>query len=352
MAITQQTLQMIAQRRAALAAILADHELELVRAWVNAWDELGVTLEAALLDLAAQAKDGRVTAAQAGRSVRLSKALRLAEERLEALAQTASAATLAQLGRVVAEATDSQMRVALSQLPPEDAAGLGPDWVLVSQDAMDAIVARTTGDIVNRMNPLSANAARDMKRALVRGMAVGDNPRTVARQMLRNGEQAFNGGLNRALVVARTEMLDAHRAGGAAADKANADIMAGWLWSANLDARTCPSCLAQHGNLHPIDEPGPNDHQCGRCARVPKTKSWKELGFNIDEPDDLLPDSKAWFNGLDAGTQKDIMGAERLALLQAGDIGWDDLSVKRSTPGWRDAQHVTPVKDLRKRAAN
>lgn len=350
MAITQQTLQMIAERRAALARVLDDHELELVRAWVNAWDEVSVNLEAALLDLATQAKDGKVTAAQVGRSVRLRKALQLAEERLDQLAQTASTATLAQLGRVVAEAADSQMRVALSQLPPEDVAGLGPDWVMLSQDAMDAIVARTTGDIVNRMNPLSASASRDMKRALVRGMTVGDNPRTVARQMLRNGEKAFNGGLNRALVVARTEMLDAHRAGGAAADKANTDIMAGWLWSANLDARTCPSCLSQHGQLHPIDEPGPQDHQCGRCARVPKTKSWRELGFNIDEPRDLMPDAKAWFNNLDDGTQKDIMGAERLALLQAGDIGWEDLSTKRVTPGWRDSQHVTPVKALRKRA--
>lgn len=352
MAITQQTLQMIAERRAALARILADHEVALVRAWVNAWDELAVSLDAALADLAGQAKNGRVTAAQAGRSVRLRKALQLAEDRLEQLAQTASATTLAQLGRVVAEATDSQMRVALSQLPADAAAGLAPDWVMVSQDAMDAIVARTTTDVVNRMNPLSAAASRDMKRALVRGMAVGDNPRTVARQMLRNGEQAFNGGLNRAMVVARTEMLDAHRAAGRAADKANPELMAGWLWSCNLDARTCPSCLAQHGQLHPIDEPGPEDHHQGRCARVPKTKSWRELGFDLDEPADLMPDAKAWFNGLDEGTQRDMMGAERLALLQAGDISWGDLSTKRSTPGWRDAIHITPVKDLRKRAAN
>lgn len=350
MAITQQTLEMIAQRRAALAAVLADHELVLVRAWVEAWDEVSVSLEAALLDLTSQAKRGKVTASAVARSMRLRKALELAEIRLAALAETASSATLAQLGRVVAEAADSQMRVALSQLPPGQAGATLPDWVLVNQDAMDAIVARTTTNVVSALRPLTANASRDMKRALVRGMAVGDNPRTVARQMLRNGEQAFNGGLNRALVVARTEMLDAHRAGGQAADKANPELMAGWLWSANLDARTCPSCIAQHGQLHPVDEPGPQDHHCGRCARVPKTKSWRELGFNIDEPADLMPDAQAWFNGLDPGSQERLMGAKRLQLLQSGAVGWDDLSTKRSTPGWRDAMHVTPLKTLQQQA--
>lgn len=348
MAITQQTLQLIAERRAALARILADHELEVVRAWVNAWDEISVSLEAALLDLSNQARNGRVTAAQAGRSLRLRKALQLAEERLAQLADTAASATLAQLGRVVAEAADSQMRVAMSQLPPDQAGALTPDWVLVSQDAMDAIVARTTTDIVNNLKPLSAAASRDMKRALVRGMATGDGVRDVVRDMLRNGEKGFNGGLTRAMVVARTELLDAHRAGGKAGDVANADIMAGWVWGAALDSKTCPSCLAQHGELHPVEEDGPLDHHQGRCQRIPKTRSWKELGFDIEEPPDLLPNARDWFDGLDPGTQQDIMGAERLKLLQDGSIGWGDLSTKRSTPGWRDAMHVTPVKDLRK----
>ena len=49
--------------------------------------------------------------------------------------------------------------------------------------------------------------------------------------------------------------------------------------------------------------------------------------------------------------QLSIMGAERLSLLRGGQVGWDDLTTRRPNPGWRDAQTVTPVRDLRQRAA-
>ena len=49
----------------------------------------------------------------------------------------------------------------------------------------------------------------------------------------------------------------------------------------------------------------------------------------------------------DERTQKEIMGAERLQLLQSGSIQWADLSTRRQTDGWRDSFGVTPLKDLR-----
>ena len=78
------------------------------------------------------------------------------------------------------------------------------------------------------------------------------------------------------------------------------------------------------------------------------TKSWKDLGFDIPEPPSETPDARAWFDGLTTDTQEGIMGKERLRLLNEGKITWDDLSQKRSTDGWRDSYHVTPLKDLPK----
>ena len=222
-----------------------------------------------------------------------------------------------------------------------------PTWTRVSDAAMDAIVARTAQNITTGLTPLSDDAVAVMKRNLIRGIAVGDNPRRVARNMVRQAEKGFNRGLTRAMTIARTEILDAHRAATKAADDANKDLMVGWLWGASLDARTCPSCIAQHGRLHPVEEEGPIDHHQGRCDRIPKTKSWRELGFDIDEPEDLLQDSREWFDGLTSDTQQRIMGRDRLELLNSGEIGWDDLSTRISTDGWRDAMHVTSVRDLR-----
>ena len=89
-------------------------------------------------------------------------------------------------------------------------------------------------------------------------------------------------------MIARTEMLDANREAALETRKTNNDILECWEWWAQLDSsRTCISCIAQHGTRHPADEPGPLDHHQGRCVAVPATKSWRELGFDIDEPDEL-----------------------------------------------------------------
>ena len=347
MAITSQTLALLSGRRTELDQILADLDLALISAWAMAWDELAAEFDAAMTELMASAKNGRVTGSQATKNIRLRKALSLAADRLDELAQMADVTAKADVMRTALAAAQSQIDVALSQLPPDHRVSVMPTWTRVSDAAMDAIVARTAQNITTGLLPLSDDAVAVMKRNLIRGIAVGDNPREVARNMVRQAEKGFNGGLTRAMTIARTEMLDAHRAATKASDEANTDLMAGWLWGAALDARTCPSCLAQHGKLHPVDEEGPIDHHQGRCDRIPKTKSWRELGFNIDEPEDLLPDSREWFDGLTADTQARIMGRDRLELLNSGTIGWDDLSTKVSTDGWRDAMHVTPVRDLR-----
>lgn len=239
-------------------------------------------------------------------------------------------------------------RIIASQFPAEagDQAALGVRFGTVPADQISAIVKRTTQQVTKLTWPISRAATEAMKRELVRGVAMGLNPRESARHLMQRLEGQFNGGLARALNIARTEILDAHRAAAAASQEENSETLAGWVWTAKLDARTCPSCWAQHGQLHPLEEPGPLDHQSGRCARTPKTKSWKELGFDVPEPADWLPDAEEAFAALSRADQLKIMGAVRLAALHRGDISWADLSKLRRTDGWRDSYGVTPLKDL------
>src|SRR3546814_11471968 len=75
------------------------------------------------------------------------------------------------------------------------------------------------------------------------------------------------------------------------------------IWVAQLDRRTCPSCWSQHGSKHALDEPGPLDHQQGRCARLPVTRSWRDLGFDIDDPPSVVPDAETTFRGMRRGDQ-------------------------------------------------
>ena len=219
----------------------------------------------------------------------------------------------------------------------------------VDPRALDAIVERTTEQVTTLARQLPGPAYQALKGTLIRGVAVGDNPRKAAVEMVRRVRGAFDMPLYRALVITRTEMLDAHRASAYGQDQANGDVLAGWQWAARLDNRTCASCWAQHGRVHDVTDPGPHDHQQGRCARVPVTRSWADLGFpNVEEPPSLLPDARTVFDGLHRSDQAAILGTRRLALLNQGSIGWDDLSTLRTTPGWRDSWAPTPMRDLLK----
>lgn len=230
-----------------------------------------------------------------------------------------------------------------AQMPP--GTPLSADGV--SAAPLDAIVQRSTEQIHALTKPLAADMVKAMKAELVRAVAVGDSPRTTGRRILKRTEGKFNGGLTRAMMIARTEVIDAGRAAALVSDQAYREVLDGWEWHASLDARTCISCLVQHGTRHDIDEPGPLDHHQGRCARIPVTKSWKDLGFTtVDEPKNDMPDSREWFDNLTPDTQQKIMGKARLQAFNDGKVSWDQLSTRKATPGWRDSYHVTPLKEL------
>ncbi|WP_024817090.1 phage minor head protein [Arthrobacter sp. 31Y] len=345
MAITQETLRIVADLRVRLERMTDVQTLALTRAWVEAWDALAPDFQAAVVELMAQASNGVVSRSVVAKNIRLRDSLQAARAMLDSLAAQTNTIVVNDVGAAVLDALDTHSALISSQLPA-NAAQVGVSFTRMSPEALAAIVERTTQQIHSTTRPLPADVERIMKRELIRGIAVGDNPRRTASRMMAKAEGRFNGGLTRALTIARTETLDAHRAATQASEKANTDLLAGWEWHASLNARTCPSCWAKHGTQYENDVPGPLDHQNGRCARVTLTKTWKELGFNIKEPPSLTENAETVFNNLTPDTQKAIMGGQRLELLQSGQITWADLSTKHSTDGWRDSFGATPVKDL------
>lgn len=346
MAVTAETLGILERMRSELTGMTDAQTLALTRAWVEAWDTLLPELEAAFAALLNDSAAGKVVPyATVRRNEALRAALETSRELLKELSQRVEDVVLPYLDPAVLASVDSTLDLLRSQLPP-GSAGVALNFSRPAEAALAAIVQRTTEQIHASAWPLAAEHQRVMRRALVRGIAVGDNPRTTAARILRETERKFNGGLTRALNIARTETLDAHRAASQAAHKAAAEVSTQWQWSAKLDARTCPSCWAKHGSTYGVDDAGPLDHQSGRCARLPLTKSWKDLGFDIEEPPSLLPDARATFDALTPESQAAILGPGRLKLLQDGDIGWADLSTKRTTDGWRDSYGVTPLRDL------
>lgn len=343
MSITAETLLLQAQLDAQVQQVTDQQTRALTAAWVLAWAEVSGDLHDTLVELlTAQSKD-RVSRAIMLRSVRLRAILALVADRLETLATAAGVTITSDLRQVVRDAAAAQREIVTSQLPglidPRDLLVN----VRVTDRAFDAIVQRSTEDIVSRLRPLAPAAYDAVRRELIRGVAVGSNPRATAARMVDRAGRQFDGGLTRALVISRTETLDAHRAAAEHAQNEQADVLTGWVWLAHLSPRTCPSCLAKHGTLHPLDEPGPEDHPQGRCVRMPVVKPWVELGFDVEEPPSVVVDARAWFDALPEADQVAILGRRRYELLRSGAIDWEDLTMRRRADGWRDSWVMTPV---------
>lgn len=343
MAVTDETIRAAADARRNIRRVTDKQAVALITAWVNAWDTLQPLFAEAIAELIAGGET--VPRAVVARNRKLRSAIEQARATLEALTLESNRVITGDLMDALLDAVNSHQAVISTQLPP-GTAGLTINLDAPAPEALNAMVTRTTQQIHSATKPLTAWTIKKMRQELIRGIVIGDNPREVARKLIKATEGQFNGGLARAMTIARTEMLDAHRNGSLAAAKANTDLLTGWIWMCTLDRRTCPSCLAKHGTVHSVDDFGPIDHQNGRCARVDKTKSWKELGFDIDEPADSIPDARAWFDNLTDDSQLAIMGPTRLKLLNDGSIGWDDLSTLNKSTGWRDSFVQTPVRDL------
>ncbi|MFG2046146.1 phage minor head protein [Micromonospora sp. NPDC048935] len=333
---------------------LADNAVrDLTAQWVAAWDRLAPTWQTAVDLLVAWAvAQGRwPTPVELARMGPVQQVLADTDDALNELGDATTSTVATAAAQAIVATAGAEPDVIASQLPAayqDDTRERVTERILPS--ALDAIKTRVIQAITAQTRPLSADASAAIRRELVRGVELGNNPTEIARRAVAAVNGAFEGGLQRAVVVARTEVLDAYRTAARYADNANADLLDGWVWLATVEGRgavnTCPSCWSMHGTVHDLDEAGPLDHQQGRCARAPHVKPWRALGIDLDEPDDSIPDRQASFDALTDEQQTAVLGAARLALLRAGRIGWADLAVSRDNPAWRTSIVPRPLRDL------
>lgn len=130
--------------------------------------------------------------------------------------------------------------------------------------------------------------------------------------------------------------------------EANTDLIKAVEWNATLDSRTTPICQARDKlRYHPVSHkplghsvpwlggPGKAHWSC-RSVGVPITKSWRELGLDIDE---MTPTTRAsmdgqvpaettysqWLQRQSAKRQDEVVGPTRGALMRVGKMDFDKL---------------------------
>lgn len=353
MPITKQTLAINQQLRVAVGQEADAATRSLTAAWVRAWDEIASTFREACLAAATSAVGGRWPLPwELQRIEAVGRALTLAGQALSTLGARTGVEVSTAAGVAVKVTAEYEPRLIASQLPAGERVAATERFAQrILPQALDVIVARTQGQIESTARRLAPEAAENMRRELVRGVAVGTNPRETARRMVARTQGAFEGGLTRATVLARSEVLDAYRTTSQYAHSANADVVAGWRWLSARDSRVCPSCLALNGREFPVSVSGPADHQQGRCSRTPVVRPWRDLGIDLDEPPSTFPDARQWFDDQPEAAQVEILGPSRYELLKANKVTWDDFATLRTPVGWRPNYAPTSVRDLQRKAA-
>lgn len=334
---TGRTVRLEQELRREIASITDAQVRDLVRAWVIAWDEISPDLTAVLVEMLTSGEE--ITRAQMLRSERLRKVLEEIATALDTLFAGTRVTVTGSLRDVIDAAGGAQASIIDSQLPPKAHQLVDLDaWSRVDARQIDAIVRRSTEEVTSRTRPLATQSLLAVRRELVRGVAAGSNPRVIASRIVARAERKFNGGLARALTIARTETLDAYRAAAQAGQEQHADVLAGWEWVASLGPRTCPACWGMNGTVHELTEPGPLGHQNCRCARVPVVKPWAELGFpNLAEPPKMTPDADIAFAALTKAEQVTVLGQRGWDAWKAGLFPRRDWAVRRTAIGWRDS---------------
>lgn len=130
--------------------------------------------------------------------------------------------------------------------------------------------------------------------------------------------------------------------------EANADIMAAVVWTSTLDSRTTVMCAVRDGKRYTVKDHKPighslpwdsgpgNLHWGCRSTSRPETKSWRDLGLDID---DLPPGTRAsmdgqvaadltfenWLSKQSTARQDAVLGNGRADLWRDGKITFRDL---------------------------
>lgn len=322
--------------RALIAEQATGQAEALAAAWARAWNEIAAQYADEIERAVATGQIGHAVLAD-----RLGRSLRIVSRQLLTLADQAGIILTADVRALVEASAVASGEMIAAQLPAQ------VGFARADPGQLSSIITRTAGQIQSRLWALAPDAEAAMKAKIVGGIAGGRNPREVARQIIDTTRTVFDGGLPRALNIARTEQLDAMRTASLLTERANRDVLKGWTWVASLSNRTCVACLAMHGTEHATDDPGPLGHPSCRCTRVPTTKSWADLGFvGITEPDPGIPDADRWLHSLPEGEQQRLLGPTRWQAWRDGDAPRDTWASRRENPSWRPSWQPTPVSTL------
>lgn len=174
--------------------------------------------------------------------------------------------------------------------------------------------------------------ADGMLQQLINGVALGANPKVIARNMVRNG---LSQTLARVMVTARTEPLRVYRESSRQQYQASG-VVTHFRRLATRDRRTCPACLFADGEVYDLPDSLRAHPQC-RCTLLPVVDGFKPAEWEKG------PD---WFKKQPPAIQRKMLGNGVFDAWKRGDIELEQTVSVRQDPTWGDSLQPTPLRDI------
>ncbi|MCY1388618.1 hypothetical protein D9M71_33930 [compost metagenome] len=266
----------------------------------------------------------------------------------------------AEVGQAVTQSLDEiavyeigfQQRLFTAVIPPQVLVAVPLASVTLDQVREIAFRRPFQGRLLSEwLADLETTRAARVRDAIRIGMVEGQTTPEIVRRIMGIRSEGFADGLlnrSRQDIEAMVRTAIGHTTGAArdAFYAANDDLIAGEQWLSTLDSRTSEGCRIRDrlkytaGTHKPVGHsvpwgagPGRLHWQC-RSTSTPITKSWQELGLDIDEIDEgtrasmdgQVPASTTygeWLERQSAARQDQVLGPERGKLMRQGGLTMD-----------------------------
>lgn len=228
-----------------------------------------------------------------------------------------------------------------------------PSGVLESFTRFDEYAARNITVKLNNETYLKRltdqfeqQALLGIKQLLIDGVITGRSTKSIKTDLIKRFEIIPN----KAETIARTEVLSAYRDANLERYRLSTTVKA-WQWSATLDERTCPVCIALDGQEFSLATPFATHPNC-RCSPIPITYSFDELGMgylNLKEPKPPYMGKRGeeWFRSQPVHVQERILGKTKYELFKEGQISLQDLVQSFTHPVYGPSRQERSLKSLK-----
>lgn len=184
---------------------------------------------------------------------------------------------------------------------------------------------------------LGRQTRENIMRQIRAGMVEGESIDQIARRIRGRQAQNFTDGVlqttrRNAAAIARSAVIHTSNQARQEFHRQNSDLIKAEQWVATLDVRTCTECMGLDGRSFDIgDGRRPPAHVGCRCIMVPVTKSWRELGIDLDEAPEgtrasmngQVPEKMTfgeWLRRQPAAIQDEALGPTRGKLFRKGEL--------------------------------